>query len=36
VWESVIKRVYTIGAALLLLSLYEEVPMFIRQPIGSP
>jgi hypothetical protein len=34
VWESVIKRVYTIGAALLLLNLYEEVPMFVRQPIG--
>lgn len=33
VWEAVIKRVYTIGAALHWLNLYEEVPMFIRQPI---
>ncbi len=32
-WEAVIKRVYTIGAALLLLNLYEEVPTFIRQQI---
>ncbi len=33
VWEAVIKRVYAIGAALLWLNLYEEVPTFIRQPI---
>lgn len=33
VWEAVIKRVYTIGAALLWLKLYDEVPTFIRQPV---
>jgi hypothetical protein len=33
VWEAVIKRVYTIGAALLWLKLYNEVPTFIRQPV---
>ncbi len=33
VWEAVIKRVYTIGAALLWLNLYEEVPTFIRQRV---
>jgi hypothetical protein len=33
VWEAVIKRVYAIGAALLWLGLFEEVPMFIRQRI---
>lgn len=32
-WEAVIKRVYTIGAALLWLNLYEEVPTFIRQQV---
>lgn len=32
-WEAVIKRVYTIGAALLYLNLYVEVPLFIRQRI---
>jgi hypothetical protein len=33
VWEAVIKRVYTIGATLLWLKLYDEVPTFIRQPV---
>ncbi len=33
VWEAVIKRVYTIGAALLWLGVYEGVPKFIRQRV---
>jgi hypothetical protein len=33
VWEAVIKRVYTSGAALLRYGFYNEVPLFIRQQI---
>ncbi len=33
VWEAVIKRVYAIGAYLLRLGLYAEVPLLIRQPV---
>jgi hypothetical protein len=33
VWETVIKRVYTIGATLLRGGFYNEVPLFIRQEI---
>jgi hypothetical protein len=33
VWEAVIKRVYTTGAALLWLNLYDEVSQYIRQQI---
>jgi hypothetical protein len=33
VWEAIIKRVYTIGAVLIWLKLYDEVPTFIRQPV---
>jgi hypothetical protein len=33
VWEAVIKRVYTFGAAMLFLNVYDEVPAFIRQRV---
>jgi len=33
VWEAIMKRVYAIGATLLLENLSEEVPTFIRQQV---